>query len=95
MAAYVIAQIKINDFETFKKYQADVHATIEKYGGKYLVRGGDITPKEGGWTPERVVVLEFPDMATLNTWYDSDEYQSIIGFRTSAADGKLLFVEGV
>ena len=95
MAAYLIGQIKINDLETFKKYQADVPATIEKYGGKYLVRGGDITPKEGGWIPERVVVLEFPDMAALNTWYDSDDYQAIIGFRTSAADGKLVFVEGV
>ena len=95
MAAYVIAQIKINDLETFKKYQADVPATIEKYGGKYHVRGGDITPKEGGWTPERVVVLEFPDMDTVHRWYDSDDYQAILKFRTDASDGKMIFVEGM
>ena len=95
MAAYVIAQIKINDLETFTKYQAGVPATIEKYGGRYLVRGGEITPKEGGWTPERMVVVEFPDMDTIHRWYDSEEYQAILGFRTGASDGQLLFVDGV
>ena len=95
MAAYLIAQLKINDLETFKKYVAEVPATIEKYGGDYIVRGGAITPKEGGWEPERVVVLQFPNMATLNKWYDSEDYQAIIELRTAAADGKLIFVEGV
>ncbi|MDH3704093.1 MAG: DUF1330 domain-containing protein [Alphaproteobacteria bacterium] len=95
MAAYLIAQISIHDLETFKKYQAEVPATIAKHGGKYLVRGGDVTPTEGNWQPDRVVVLEFPDMATLKTWYNSEDYQAIIGFRTDAAEGDMIFVEGV
>ncbi len=95
MAAYVIAQISIHDPTTFKRYQAEVPDTIERYGGKYLVRGGDVTPQEGNWTPDRVVVLEFPNMATLKKWYDSDDYQAIIKYRTDAADGDMIFVEGV
>jgi uncharacterized protein (DUF1330 family) len=95
MAAYLIAQISIHDLETFKKYQAEVPATIAKHGGKYLVRGGDVTPMEGDWQPDRVVLLEFPDMAALKTWYNSNDYQSIIALRTDAADGDMIFVEGV
>ncbi len=95
MAAYVIAQVEVHDPETFKKYAAGVPDTIKQYGGKYLVRGGAITPKEGDWNPKRVIVLEFPDMATAHRWYDSPEYQEIIGIRFDASDGKLIFVEGV
>ena len=95
MAAYLIAQISIHDLDTFKKYQAEVPATIERHGGKYLVRGGDVTTKEGDWTPDRIVVLKFPDMATLKKWYDSEDYQEIIKYRTDAADGDMIFVEGI
>ena len=95
MAAYLIAQVDVTDPETFKKYQEEVPGTIAKYGGTYIVRGGEVTPVEGGWTPNRMVVLEFPNMTTLKKWYKSDDYQSIIGFRTDASDGKMIFVEGV
>lgn len=94
MAAYLIAEIEVNDPEGFKKYQAEVPGTVAKYGGTYLVRGGAVTPVEGGWAPSRVVVIEFPNMATLKKWYESEDYQSIIAFRTSASDGKVIFVEG-
>ena len=60
-----------------------------------LSAAAPITPKEGDWTPKRVIVLEFPDMATAHRWYDSPEYQAIIGIRFDSADGKLIFVEGV
>jgi uncharacterized protein (DUF1330 family) len=94
MAAYVIAQVDITDPETFKEYGDAVPATIAQYGGKYCVRGGAVTPKEGDWNPSRMIVLEFPDMATAHKWYDSPEYQAIIGIRQNASDGKLIFVEG-
>ena len=94
MPAYLIAEIVVTNSEGFKKYGEAVPATIEKYGGKYLVRGGDVVPMEGHWTPERVVVLEFPNLTTLKKWYNSDDYQNIIKFRTDNSTGKLVFVEG-
>lgn len=94
MAAYVIALVDITDPETFKEYGTAVPATIAQFGGRYCVRGGAVTPKEGDWNPPRVIVLEFPDMATAHKWYDSPEYQAIIGIRQKASEGKLIFVEG-
>jgi uncharacterized protein (DUF1330 family) len=94
MAAYIIVQVDVHDPATFKKYADAVPATIAQYGGKYRVRGGAVTVKEGDWNPTRMVVLEFPDMATAHKWYDSPEYQAIIGDRLKASNAQLIFVEG-
>ena len=51
-------------------------------------------PKEGGWTPKRIVVLEFPSMAQAQKWYDSPEYAPLIKLRQKASKGKLILVEG-
>jgi uncharacterized protein (DUF1330 family) len=81
--------------EDYKEYAKRVPATIQQYGGKYLVRGGAVTPKEGGWSPKRVVVLEFPSMEQARKWYDSPEYAPVLAIRTRAASSKLILVEGV
>ena len=89
MAAYLIADIEVTNPEGFKKYQEAVPATIAKHGGKYLVRGGEVEPMEGDWTPTRMVVLEFPNMTTLKKWYNSDDYQNIIADRTDNSNGNI------
>ena len=94
MAAYLIADIEVTNPEGFKKYQEAVPATIAKHGGKYLVRGGEVEPMEGDWTPTRMVVLEFPNMTTLKKGYNSDDYQNIIADRTDNSNGNMVFVEG-
>ena len=95
MPAYVIADITIDDVEAYKGYQALTPATIEKYGGRFKVRGGDSEVKEGDWLPGRIVVLEFDDMESLKRWYDSPEYTEARAIRLKAATGSMLFVEGV
>ena len=72
----------------------EIKATIAQYGGRYLVRGGTVDPKEGGWSPKRVVVLEFPSMAQAQAWYASPEYAPLLAIRLRAAKAKLLIVEG-
>ena len=94
MPAYLIADIEVTNPEGFKKYQEVVPATIEKYGGKYKVRGGDLEPVEGEWAPKRMVVLEFPNMTTLKKWYNSADYQNIIKDRPDNSLGNMIFVEG-
>ena len=74
MAAYLIADVKIVDPERFKDYGSLVPESVEKYGGKYLVRGGEHVVIEGNWDPERLVVIEFKSMEQLKEWYDSEEY---------------------
>jgi len=95
MPAYVIADITIDDVEAYKGYQALTPATIEKYGGRFKVRGGNSEVKEGEWRPGRIVVLEFDDMESLKRWYDSPEYTEARAIRLKAATGSMLFVEGV
>jgi uncharacterized protein (DUF1330 family) len=83
MSAYVIAEIDVVDL-----------AVVTKYGGKFIVRGGKIEPKEGGWTPKRIVVVEFPSLSQAQKWYDSPEYAPLIRLRQKASKGKLIIVEG-
>ncbi len=94
MTAYVIADIQVQDAAAYETYKQGVAATVEKYGGRFLVRGGEVTSFEGGWEPSRIVVLEFPDMAALKAWYASPEYKPLLGMRLAATTGRLIGVQG-
>ncbi|MFN2646266.1 MAG: DUF1330 domain-containing protein [Burkholderiales bacterium] len=95
MAAYVIGEIEVTDQATYDEYRKEVLATIEKHGGRFAVRGGRVEPLEGGWSPKRVVLLEFPNMEKLLGWYRSPEYAPLIKLRQKGSRGKLIAVEGV
>lgn len=90
MPAYLIAEHVITDAAKFDEYRTRVGPLIERFGGRYLTKPASHRLPEGGhWTPERVVIVEFPDMATLDAWYRSPEYQPLIELRkacTSAMD---------
>jgi uncharacterized protein (DUF1330 family) len=94
MSAYLIAEIDVVDPVAYEDYRKQVPAVITKYGGKFLVRGGKVEPREGGWTPKRIVVLEFPSLAQAQKFYDSPEYAPLIKLRQKASKGKLILVEG-
>jgi uncharacterized protein (DUF1330 family) len=68
---------------------------IERCGGRYLTRVGNHSVLEGEWKPNRVVIIEFPDMTALNAWYHSPEYQPLIALRQSASADVLIAIEGV
>ena len=94
MAAYVIGEIDVTDQGTYDDYRKQVLATVQKYGGRFMVRGGPIEALEGGWNPKRIVVLEFPSMDAVRKWYRSPEYAPLITLRQKASRGKLIAVEG-
>ena len=94
MAGYVVAEVEVTDSATYEEYRKLVPATVAKYGGKYLVRGGAVERKEGGWEPKRLVVLEFPSLEQARTWYASPEYAPALALRLKAARSKVLLVEG-
>jgi uncharacterized protein (DUF1330 family) len=94
MSAYVIAEIEVTDPAGYEEYRKQVLAVITRYGGRFLVRGGKVDPREGGWTPARIVVVEFPSLAQAQKWYDSPEYAPLIRLRQKASKGKLIIVEG-
>jgi uncharacterized protein (DUF1330 family) len=82
MAAYLIAEHIITDASGFEEYRTRVAPMIARHGGRYLTKGGSHKLPEGGhWAPQRVVIIEFPDMDSLNAWYGSSEYQPLIALR--------------
>ena len=95
MAAYVIADIEVIDSAGFAEYQQKVPATIAAYGGRYLVRGGATEALEGGWSPKRFVILEFPSVAQLKTWYTSPEYRPLIAIRERTTKLNLVITEEI
>lgn len=94
MAAYVIADIDVKDAEVMQEYSKQVRATLEKHGGRFIVRGGAHEVLEGKWQPHRLVIVEFPDMAALKAWYNSKEYGPLIKLRQKASEGDLVAVDG-
>jgi uncharacterized protein (DUF1330 family) len=95
MAAYLIANITVQDAARFEAYRAAVPAVIARFGGCYLVRGGAIEAKEGAPGLDRLVILEFPDMAAARAFYDSADYAPLLAMRLACSTGSLALVEGL
>ncbi|HMO62957.1 MAG TPA: DUF1330 domain-containing protein [Ferruginibacter sp.] len=94
MAAFIIVNVFINDQEAFERYKQLTPATVAAYGGRFIVRGGAVTPLEGNWDTGRLVVLEFPDKATAEAWWHSPEYAIAKSIRQQAASSDMVLVEG-
>ena len=91
---YLVVHLEVSDPQNFEEYRGKVPATIAQYGGTYLVRGGAMETLEGAPLPARTVVLEFPSVEQAKTWYNSPEYQAIVGLRLDASSGHAQIVEG-
>jgi uncharacterized protein (DUF1330 family) len=95
MPTYVIVELSVVDAEPYERYKALAESSVVAHGGVYKVRGGKIESIEGEPVTDRVVVLEFPDLATARAWYASPEYQEALPLRLAAAiTTRLFFVEG-
>lgn len=96
MPAYVISEVEILDEAQGQQYRDLAAASIALHGGRYIVRGAEPEAAEGEWSPaQRVVIVEFPTMEHLHSWYGSAEYAKALAVRQSALSRRLLFVEGV
>lgn len=94
MPAYVIVETDITDPERYEQYKAAAPAAIAAGGGRFLVRGGELTVLEGDWQPSRLVVLEFEDLAAAERWYESEAYQAAKKLREGAARMRMVAVQG-
>ena len=95
MPAYVIADVTVTDLPAMEEYRKQVPATLAKYGGRFLVRGGAHQTVEGDWKPTRLVVIEFPSLADARRWYDSEEYRAPKALRMRAGRTSVVIVDGV
>ena len=93
-SALYIAEVDVQNVDEFNSYAAGVPPTIEKYGGRYLVRGGKSDVVEGQ-PPKRIVVTMFKSMADARKWYDSPEYSALRPIRQRSAQTRSFIVETV
>jgi len=94
MSAYVIAQLKVTDPAGFEAYREAVLPIVEAHGGRFLVRGADVSSLEGETSQPSVIVVEFPSKAVAEAFYNSPEYQEILPLRRNTATGSVVVVEG-
>lgn len=94
MPAYLLANIRVHDTERYQEYVAHVPALIAKHGGKYRVRGGDAEVLEGEWSPDRFVIIEFPDRAAALAFYGDPDYKPYRTLRQSLTDSNVILVDG-
>ena len=95
MSAYIVVQVKVEDPVKYEQYKRQVPATIEAYGGRFLVRGGDTEVLEGDWNPERFVILEFDSVERAKAWWSSEEYRHPKELRQQASKANLIIAAGV
>lgn len=94
MTAYLIANVDVRDRDMFEAYRERVPPVIEKFGGRYLVRGGELHPVEGNLGLKRLVVLEFPSMEAARRFYDSPDYAPLLKLRSDSTASDIVLVEG-
>ena len=94
MAAYIIVEVDTTDEALMTEYRKHTPGAVAKFGGKFIVRGGKTRTLEGGWTPPRIVVLEFPSFEKAEEFYDSDHYKPILAMRLKAGKSKAILVDG-
>jgi uncharacterized protein (DUF1330 family) len=94
MPAYVISEVEALDAALFERYRALAAASIARYDGRYIVRGGAAELVEGGPPPKTLVIVEFPDMARAREWYGSPDYAEALDISARALTRRLVFVEG-
>jgi uncharacterized protein (DUF1330 family) len=94
MPAYVIVDLEIVEPIEYEEYKQRAGATVEKYGGKYIVRGGPCETLEGDWDPKRIVVLQFENAEAAKAWLNSPEYSEPRKMRHRTAKTQMILVAG-
>ena len=95
MSAYLLANITVNNPENYKEYVSKVKSVVEKFGGEYLVRGGEMNIIEGDWPNERNIVIKFPSREKAMEGYNSEEYKPIRQIRHDNAVSNSVIVDGI
>ena len=92
--ALYVSEFEVTDAEKIRPYSAQVESTFRPFGGRWVVRGGQVKSLEGE-PSKRVVVIAFPSLEQAQAWYDSPAYGAIRPIRHQNAKSKVFIVEGL
>jgi uncharacterized protein (DUF1330 family) len=92
--AYLVLDLSIDDFAGFSRYIAEIPAHIARHAGKYIVQGVPPTPVEGDWTPERMVIIEFPSRENAEEFLSDPDIQELFHIRHKTTTSRLVLADG-
>jgi uncharacterized protein (DUF1330 family) len=95
MKAYLVLDLTVHDLPGFLPYIRAIPAFIEKHGGRYVVQGAEATVVEGDWTPERIVILEFPSRDDAKAFLADPDVQPLFALRQRTTTSKLVLVDAL
>lgn len=96
MSAYCLFDnIAVSNPAKLEEYKNKVLPVVEKYGGKYVLLGGNTEVVEGQWKPVYPVMIEFPDVELAKKWYYSEDYKDLKALRLSAVTSNAVIMEGL
>ena len=94
MSVYMIIEIRVMNEPLYARYVGRVHEVVTRHGGKYLVRGGNVTPVSGDWNPERLILIEFESLERLQACFKSPEYLELAPMRQQSTISRAIIAEG-
>jgi uncharacterized protein (DUF1330 family) len=95
VAAYIIVDVEITEPVGYEDYKRQTPSSVAQYGGRFIVRGGRAENLEGDWSPNRMVVVEFPSVEQAKKWWSSSEYAPAKALRQRCGRTRMIVVEGV
>jgi uncharacterized protein (DUF1330 family) len=95
MSTFAVARLRnLNMGPAIVDYLQRIDATLEPFGGRFLVHGGKVELLEGNWSGD-LIIIEFPDRERARAWYKSAAYQAILPLRTENSEGDVIFIDTV
>lgn len=95
MAAFIVVQVDVHDPVKYDDYKKLVPPSLEKFGGRFIARGGKTETLEGNWAPKRFVIVEFPSVERAKAWWASREYADAKALRQATASTQMIVAEGL
>lgn len=96
MTAYVISDLEVFDIEHYLGYQQAMRPLLEAAGARYLARGGEARVFESECQPPQcIVILEFPSLDAVDSFYDSEDYQALESQRLACSSARIIAVQGL
>lgn len=87
--------VHVSDFSKLEEYKQKTAPIVARYGGRYVILGGQFKVIEGDWTPTYLVMIEFPSYEKANDWYQSEDYGELKALRQSAVNSHGIIIEGL
>lgn len=94
MSGYFVLQIEWTSDEARRTYVERLGKMIESHGGDFIVASRNYRVVEGSWRPGLFIIIKFPTLEALSSWYDSEEYRSVRDFRLANSRSDAVVVEG-